>query len=127
MALIAGRSPIVCYECDAISRGKAPFEEHHVAGRANDPTTLTIPSNDHRAELSVDQYDWPLNTLQNPEGSPLLAIAARVRGFIDSVTYLIRNLLIRIPEDLEAYDAQLHERLGPKWWLKRGESEEQNN
>ena len=116
-ALIAGRKPTLCYECDAKQHGKSTLEAHHVAGRANDPTTIDVPINDHRAELSVVQYDWSLPMLQNLEGSPLLAMAARIRGFIDCLMYLIKKLLVPIPDDLQAYDAQLRERLGPKWWL----------
>lgn len=117
-ALIARRKQTVCFECDAKRRGKSTFEANHVAGRANDPTMLDVPINDHRAELSVAQYEWPPRTLQNPDRSPLLAISARVRGFVDALHYLIRKLLEPIPGDLEAYDAQLRERLGPQWWLQ---------
>ncbi len=123
-ALISGRKPIVCYECDAKQRGMATFEEHHVAGRANDPTTLQVPINDHRAELSTDQYDWPPNTLQNPEGSPLLRSAARIRGFIDTVVYLIKTLLGPIAEELEESDTQLRERHGPQWWVHMPDHED---
>lgn len=116
-ALLPRRKPAICYECDAKRHGKSTFEVHHIAGRANDATTLRVPINDHRAELSIDQYDWPARTLQNPEGSPLLAIAARNRGFIDFVSCLIHELLEPIPGDLEACDAQLREKFGPQWWL----------
>lgn len=116
-ALVAGRKKTICFNCDAGQRGRSTLEAHHVAGRANGPVTLDVPINDHRAELNVAQYDWPKLTLQNPEGSPLLAIAGAVRGFIDTLLYLIGKLLGPIPEALEAYDAQLRERLGPQWWL----------
>lgn len=106
-ALIAGRKQTICHECDARRCSKASFEAHHVAGRANSPVTLSVPINDHRAELSVDQYEWPSRTLQNPDASPHLANAARVRGFMDMVGYLMRELLGPIPGDLEAYDAEL--------------------
>lgn len=60
------------------------MDDHHVFGKANDPTTIvTVPANDHRAELSVAQQDWPKKTPENPDGSPLLAAAARIRGFVD--------------------------------------------
>ena len=72
-----------------------------------------MPVNDHRAELSVAQHDWPKQTLQNPDGSPLLRGAACVRGFIDQFFYLIKKLLLWIPEMLEALDAFLAEKLGP--------------
>jgi hypothetical protein len=116
-ALIGAQKPAICYECDAKRRGKSTFEAHHVAGRANDPTTVVVPINDHRADLSFDQYEWPHRTLQNPDGSPLLAVAAGIRGFIDSVTYLVRKLLGPIPERLEALDGRLRKLLGPQWWL----------
>jgi len=67
--------------------------------------------------LSVAQYDWPRLTLENPEGCPLLVAAACNRGFIDSLCYLIDELLRWISEMLEALSALLEEKLGPKWWL----------
>ena len=117
-ALIAGRKPTVCYECDAKQRGKCIFEAHHVAGRANDPTTIDIPVNDHRAELSIDQYDWPHRTLQNPDRSPLLAMSGCIRGFMATTYYLMERLLGWIPPQLETLDAFLCEQWGPQWWLK---------
>ena len=115
-ALITGRKKTICFTCDALQRGKSLLEAHHVAGRANSPVTFEVPINDHRADLSVAQYDWPIATLRNLEGSPLLAASARIRGFIDMLLYLIRSLLEALPDELEAYDAQLRERLGPRWW-----------
>jgi hypothetical protein len=116
-AIIPGRKPAICYGCDARRRGKPTTEAHHIAGRANSAVTLAVPINDHRAELSLDQYDWAHQTLQNPDGSPLLAMSACVRGFIDATTYLIRKMLGWIPEALEAHDAQLRDERGPQWWL----------
>jgi len=77
-----------------------------------------VPVNDHRAILSPAQYDWPKETLENPDGSPLLAAAAHIRGFIDTIYYFIDKLLAWIPEFLEALHALLTKRLGPKWWRK---------
>jgi len=67
--------------------------------------------------LSVAQYDWPKKTRENPDGSPFLAAAACIRGFIDYVYYLIVKGIVRIPEMLEAADALLALQLGPKWWV----------
>lgn len=117
-SLLPDRDPAICYECDAKQQGESTLEAHHVAGKANDPTTIDIPTNDHRAELSVAQYDWPLRTLQNPDRSPLLAMAGCIRGFIDTTNYLMENLLGGIPSKLEALDAFLCDKLGPQWWLK---------
>ncbi|HEV2315356.1 MAG TPA: hypothetical protein VGR94_08635 [Candidatus Acidoferrales bacterium] len=77
---------------------------------------IPIPVNDHRARLSVDQYDWPKETLENPNRSPLRAAAARIRGFIDVVYYLIEKLLLGIPELLEELDDLLVKIRGPEWW-----------
>jgi hypothetical protein len=87
-----------------------------VAGKANDRTTIPVPVNDHRTELSPAQYDWSKATLENPEGSPLLASAACIRGFVDTVIYLIKALLLPKAEMLEVLDAYLKSKLGPKWW-----------
>jgi hypothetical protein len=93
------------------------MDDHHVFGEANDPTTtIPVSVNDHRAELSAAQQDWPKRTLQNPEGSPLLAAAARVRGFVDMVIYLIEKGLLWIAQMLEALDEFLAEKLGSRWW-----------
>lgn len=106
----------MCMECVRRKRGKSTQDNHHPAGKANNPTTTPILANDHRAELNVAQYDWPKRTLENPEGSPLLAAAACIRGFVDTIFYLIDKLLLWIPEMLEVLDRFLAEKLGPKWW-----------
>jgi hypothetical protein len=92
------------------------MDKHHPAGSANNKVTVTIPVNDHRAVLSVAQYDWPRLTLENPEGCPLLAAAACIRGFIETICYLIEKLLRWIAEMLEILSAFLDEKLGPQWW-----------
>lgn len=89
-----------------------------MAGKANDPTTIPIRVNDHRARLSVDQMDWPKETRENPDRSPLLASAARKRGYADTSVYLIEQLVLRDAEMLEALDAYLVRTLGRKWWRK---------
>lgn len=107
----------MCAACDRKKSGKATVDRHHVAGKSNSPVTIPVPVNDHRAELSPAQYDWPGETLENPHGSPLLAVAAQVRGFADVLYYLIEKLLLGIPEILEQLDAFLVKTRGPEWWI----------
>ena len=116
-ALITGSDPTICAECQRKKKGQTIMDDHHPAGKANNPATVTVPVNDHRAELSVAQHDWPKQTRENPDGSPLLAAAWCVRGFIDQIIYLVKKLLLWIPEMLEALDSFLAEKLEPKWWV----------
>lgn len=94
------------------------MDNHHPAGEANDPTTIPVPVNDHRAELNVAQYDWPAETLKNPDRSPLLARAASIRGYADTNVYLIEKHLLPGAECCELLDAFLTEKFGSKWWKK---------
>jgi hypothetical protein len=121
-ALIPGTDPLICAECNRIKQGKSAFDKHHPAGRANSRVTIPVPANDHRAELSTAQYDWPKRTLENSEGSPLLAGAASIRGFVDTTSYLVEKFLVPLAEFLEKLDAFLAEKLGAMWW-KRTELE----
>lgn len=116
-ALIAGTNPSKCAACERAGRGASTIDQHHFAGRANDPFTIPVAVNDHRAFLTPAQQDWPRQTLRNPAGSPLLAGAARIRGFVDVIHYLIENRLLWIAEMLESLDIMLVEKMGPKWWL----------
>lgn len=116
-ALIPDREPKMCAERDRKERGLATEDEHHVAAKANDATTIRVPVNDHQAELSPAQYDWPKETRENRDGSPLLRAAACVHGFTDIIFYLIKKLLLWIPEMLERLDALLIQKLGRKWWF----------
>ncbi len=93
------------------------MDNHHVAGRANSPITTPVPVNDHRAVLSSAQHDWAKEMLENSSGSPLLARAACVRGFVDTNTYLVDKLLLPHAEFCELLDSMLAEKLGPEWWL----------
>jgi hypothetical protein len=45
--LVLGRRPIRCYECRLRERGRTPFEEHHIGGRAFDLVVL-LGANRHR-------------------------------------------------------------------------------
>lgn len=117
-ALIAGTKPIICAACKRRDSGRPPMDHHHFAGKANSPTTIPVPGNDHRACLSVAQADWPKRTLANPQGSPLLAAAACIRGFVDTLLYLIEKGLLWIAEMLEKLDEFQARKLGPRWWIK---------
>jgi hypothetical protein len=119
-ALIPGSSPIICAACQRRASGRTTADNHHFAGKANSPITVTIPVNDHRARLSVAQADWPKATLGNVHGSPLLAAAASVRGFIDTLLYLIEQGLLFVADLLEQLDEYLLKELGPRWWRGTG-------
>lgn len=93
------------------------MDHHHVFAKANNPTTVPTPVNDHCAGLSVAQCDWPKKTLENPDGSPLLAAAGIIRGFIDYIHYLIDKGLAWVVRMLEAADAFFTTQLGPQWWI----------
>jgi hypothetical protein len=117
-ALIANSKPPTCAECERKRQGKTTMDDHHVAMRANNPATIPVPVNDHRAVLSVAQYEWPKKTRENPDGSPLVAAAGCIRGFVDHLLYLIDRFLHWSAEMLEDLDSYLIERLGPQWWLE---------
>lgn len=116
-ALIAGTNPIICAACQRSSKGRIAMDQHHFGGRANNPATIPITVNDHRAILSVAQAEWPKSTLANTEGSPLLAGAACVRGFVDTALYLIEKGLLWLADMLEKLDQVLIRKLGPRWWM----------
>lgn len=114
--ILTGRAPeILCYEHRLVSQGKPPVEEHHLAGRANGELAATIPGNEHRA-LSDMQHEWPERILRNPDGSPLIKIAARIRALIDYLRLLLERGIAWIPDALERLDARLTAWIGPNWW-----------
>ncbi len=116
-ALIRNSNPRVCHQCKRKEEGKSVMDNHHVFAKANSPVTAPTPVNDHRADLSPAQYHWPKKTLENPDGSPFLAAAGVVRGFIDYIHYLIEKGLAWVVLMLEAADAVLAEIAGPQWWV----------
>lgn len=116
-ALVSGSNLIICAACDRKKRGTTTLDRHHVAGKSNSPATIPIPVNDHRARLSTDQRDWSRQTLENPNGSPLLAAAASLRGYSDTSAYLVETFVLNNPEMLETLDVFLIEKLGPEWWI----------
>jgi len=113
-ALIAGANPAICFACDRLPRGEAPFEEHHVYGRANGDLTLRVPINEHRARLSVAQYEWPPGTLSNPYGCPQCEAAARLRGIADVMQYLSDDSRDRAQELEKRCDHPVKPKPAPK-------------
>ena len=115
-ALIAGSTPMICAECKRKQKGQSVMDHHHVAGRRNHDLTVPVPVNDHRAILTPAMYDWPKETRENPTGSPLLAGAARIRGFCDFVIYLMDEVLLLVAEVFEALHKELVHRFGEHYW-----------
>lgn len=119
-AALTGTAPdIRCYECLGVSGGRGWTEDHHLGGQHNDPATASLPGNDHRF-LNDAQLDWPEETLRNPDGSPLLKIAALLRGFLDVLWLIIERAVGWIPTALESLDATLRQAHGPRWWESLG-------
>jgi hypothetical protein len=115
-ALSGVHPDIVCDECRAIEQGRSPIEGHHVSGRANDPDeVIDLPGNDHRA-LSAAQLRWPIETLRNPDGSPLVRAAAAIRGWVEVLALILDRSVGWIPGFLEWLDAALRATIGPTWW-----------
>ena len=117
-ALINRKGRIICAKDDRKSRGQTEWDRHHVFGEANSPVFILNPVNDHRAELSVAQEDWPRRTLQNKYGSPLLAQAARIRGSIDLIRYLLEESVLPGAKTLERLDEYLTKQHGKRYWKK---------
>ena len=116
-ALIPGSDPKICAECQRKEKGHKTMDDHHFAASANNPLTVPVPTNDHRAELTVAQDDWPRDTRDNPDGSPLLAAAACIRGFVDWVVYLIQKGVLWVAQMLEALNKFLVDKHGSTWWV----------
>jgi hypothetical protein len=117
-ALIPSSDPTTCAKCDRKKRRRKTTDNHHIAGRANSDITIAIPVNDHRAELSEAQQDWPKKTLENPGRTPFLSGAAHVRGFVDMNGYMAEQFLLWIAEMLELLDTILEQKLGQGWWKR---------
>lgn len=114
-ALIRGRKLAICYRCDRVTHGRPPYEDNHIFGKRNSDATLRRPINDHRAVLSVAQYDWPRIVRENLEGSPLVAAAGMRLGAQDEISYILsRDVSAEI---LMEADKLLTEIRGPRWWI----------
>ena len=116
-ALIPCSTPMSCARCTRKQRGHSILDRHHPAGDANHELTIPIPVNDHRAILNEHMQDWPKETLENPDRSPLLAAAGCIRGFCDTLIYLIEELLLWIADLLERLHSILIERFGARYWI----------
>jgi hypothetical protein len=116
-ALIKNSNPKTCHECRRKTEHKSTSDGHHAFGEANSPATVDVPTNDHCAELNDAQYDWPKQVRENPDGSPLIAAAGCVLGFIDMVVYLIKKGLRWVADMLVAADEYFKTELGAKWWV----------
>lgn len=112
-----GSTPVTCHECQRRENGKTPIDRHHVGGKANDPITVPVPTNDHVAVLSELQRDWPRATLENPTGCPLRRAAACIRGFIDYIKHLIDRTVSWTAEMLEGLSDLLSHLRGDRWWI----------
>jgi hypothetical protein len=118
LALIPRSNPMICAKCQRRKKGQSVMDKHHPSGEANRrKITISIPVNDHRAELNEAQNEWPKRILENPDASPLLAAAGAILGIIDTVKYLIETGLRWVAEML----VKLHEwatgKFGPKYWV----------
>ncbi len=116
-ALVAGRMPSRCYRCERLAHGRAPYDFNHVFGKANSPLTIRYPVNDHRAVFNVKQLDWTPETLDNPEGDPLLAAVARVEGFDDNVRHMLMDMRAQSAAIKHVCDL-LKTIYGPNWLPK---------
>jgi hypothetical protein len=114
-ALESKTNPRLCTECRKEREGITRMEYQHIAGEANSDIIISIPANDH-ARLTEDQRDWPRQTLENPDGSPLLRAAGCIRGFADNIVYLVVEFLLWVAEMLEMLHDYLVEKFGPQWW-----------
>lgn len=115
-ALDKRTNPLICGSCRRKKKEQSTLDNHHINGQANSPITISIPVNDHRAQLSTAQMKWPRETLRNPDGCPLRRAAAFIRGFIDTVTYYMQTFLLWIAELLEWLSGHLRELWGRFWW-----------
>jgi len=118
-ALQGSHPDVTCYECSAHLAGRSATELHHAAGRRNSHATVPISGNDHRV-LSDMQRDWPVRTLRNPDGSPLLAAAAAIRGWLDVLWLLVQRTVGHVPALLESLDEGLRSAYGDRWWEALG-------
>jgi hypothetical protein len=115
---LTGVSPdLLCAEHAAEHADRSPVEQSHTAGRANAPDdTVELPANDHAVLTHAHQAGWPLETLRNTDGSPLLRAAAATRGWLDVLRLIIERTIGWIPGFLERLDDWLRIKVGDRWW-----------
>jgi hypothetical protein len=112
------RKKIWCYECSNLERGKSGMEKHHLLGKANDETTVTVPGNLH-LPLTDAQTDWPREVRYNTDRDPLLWLAGLCRSLHD-IGEVIVGWLQCIAQFLEQLSRALHDAHGPRWWETLG-------
>jgi hypothetical protein len=117
--LVLRRDRILCYECLSCDEGRSSVELHHVAGQHNLHHSVPIDGNEHRI-LSDMQEDWPVDTRRNSDGSPVLAVAAAIRGWLDTLRVIIERTMGWIPIFLERLDSWLRITIGDQYWLLHG-------
>ncbi|MFY9738284.1 MAG: hypothetical protein WAK11_04440 [Candidatus Cybelea sp.] len=113
-ALIAGRSPPMCFCCERVARGRPPYELNHVFGKHNSDLTIRYPVNDHRAVFSVKQLDWTPETLENPTGDVLLGSIARFHGLDNNTAQMLADCIAFAPR-LKHVQELLVTIYGPDW------------
>jgi hypothetical protein len=121
--LIVRPHETVCDRCDLIRRGLPPVEDHHPAGRANDPFTVSLDANDHKVVTAM-QEDWPIGVRSNVTQDPLVKLAAIILGLIDTSPYVSRELLLPFirnymkgtPEMLLSLNRRIRMQHGDEWW-----------
>ena len=116
-ALTGAAPTISCYECQAVTAGRARIEQQHVQGRHNGPDTIAMLGNDHRVADTFKRLDWPETTLRNPDADPLVRAAGYLRGWLDLLDVVIHRTVGWIPLFLENLATWLVARLGPRWWI----------
>lgn len=110
------RGMLLCADCHNNQSGRSVLEHHHIAGKKNDESWIAIPANLH-SRLSDDQYDWPTDTLRNPNSDPLIEIAAWFRGLHDLFVQLADKLLSWAIQ-FEALSRFLKKLIGANWSLE---------
>jgi hypothetical protein len=120
-ALISGRSPPLCFRCERLAHGRAPYDLNHVFGKRNSPLTIRYPVNDHRAIFNVKQLDWTPESLENPNGDPLLEALARFHGLDNNVVHMLADCIAFAPR-LKHMQDLLVTVYGPNWPAKLEEA-----
>lgn len=113
--LVRSSRPKRCLPCYAVKKGRKTTESHHIGAKANSPIIVEVPITDHRV-LSDLQYEWPPRVVNNPDGSPVLAVAGLLSGTADFIETLIVNGIRCVVDFLCKLDAWLREQSGHHWW-----------
>jgi hypothetical protein len=96
--------------------GHKTIDNHHPAGQNNNPNTVPIPVNDHRAELNEAQMDWSRLVRENPDRDPLVSVVAGLRGAADTIAYLVKWFIVTAADMLECFAEHMRQQHGSQWW-----------